>query len=246
MRFQEQRNTWGVAWAHLNLGEAAFDRGDLASAVAQFEAARGLLRALGDSDGAAFTLWNLGRVARLQGDAVQALTLLEESLAQFRGQDNQIGAARALLELGRVARLQGTGDRALRLFRESLVLQYERGGNVWVSECLAAMAGAIGARAPDPAEARAATRLFGAAAAIRDTVGAPVPAVARPDYERDVAAVRSLLDEASWTAAWAEGRSMSVQAAAEYADAMAGEQGIVGGDDVPPGAGRSRPSVGDP
>jgi DNA-binding NarL/FixJ family response regulator len=41
--------------------------------------------------------------------------------------------------------------------------------------------------------------------------------VDRPDYERSVATARYLLDEASWRAAWAEGRVMQPEEAIEYA-----------------------------
>ncbi len=40
---------------------------------------------------------------------------------------------------------------------------------------------------------------------------------ARALYERTLAASRSRLDEAAWTAAWAEGRAMSPEQAVEYA-----------------------------
>ena len=37
------------------------------------------------------------------------------------------------------------------------------------------------------------------------------------DYERTLTAARSQLEEAAWTAAWAEGRAMSPERAIEYA-----------------------------
>lgn len=213
MRFQEQRNTWGTAWAYLNLGEAAFDQGDVATASAEFEKARGLLHVLGDSDGAAFTLWNLGRVARFQGDVMRARMLLEESLAQLRDQGNDIGVARVLLELGRVARLEGSDARAAQLYRESLVLHRELVGQLGASECLAALAGSLGALG----QTVTAIRLFGAAFTIRETLGAPLPRVARPEYDRDVAAVHTHVDDGSWMVRWTEGQAMSLEQAIAYA-----------------------------
>src|SRR5256714_4245014 len=54
-----------------------------------------------------------------------------------------------------------------------------------------------------------AVRLWAAAAALRDSLGAPLPAVYRADYERCVAAARAQMGEQAFAAAWAEGRGMT-------------------------------------
>ena len=62
-----------------------------------------------------------------------------------------------------------------------------------------------------------ASRLFGAAEALREAVGIehmPEEDIWREPY---LAAARSRLDEASWEEAWAEGRVMSMEQAIEYA-----------------------------
>jgi hypothetical protein len=59
--------------------------------------------------------------------------------------------------------------------------------------------------------------LWGAAEALRIDIGAPPSLDARPLYERSLAAARAQLGEAAWEAAFAEGRAMSAEEAAEYA-----------------------------
>jgi DNA-binding NarL/FixJ family response regulator len=55
-----------------------------------------------------------------------------------------------------------------------------------------------------------------AAAPLREAIGVPIPPVSRAEYERDVAAVRAQLDEATFASAWAAGRALSLdQAVAE-------------------------------
>ncbi len=54
-----------------------------------------------------------------------------------------------------------------------------------------------------------AVRLLAAAAALRDSLGAPLPPVSRADYERCVAAARAQLGEQAFALAWAEGQSMT-------------------------------------
>jgi len=58
-----------------------------------------------------------------------------------------------------------------------------------------------------------AARLWGAAAARRDTRGTPLPPVYRADYERSVTAARTQLGEQPFAAAWNEGRTMSPEQA---------------------------------
>jgi DNA-binding CsgD family transcriptional regulator len=56
-------------------------------------------------------------------------------------------------------------------------------------------------------------RLWGAADALREAMGTPIPPVYRADYERSVAAARAQLGEKAFAAAWAEGRSMTPEQA---------------------------------
>ena len=58
-------------------------------------------------------------------------------------------------------------------------------------------------------DAQRAARLFGAAAAVREAIGSPLPPVDRPWYEREVDATREALGEKGYTTAWAEGRAMT-------------------------------------
>jgi hypothetical protein len=58
-----------------------------------------------------------------------------------------------------------------------------------------------------------AARLLGAAAALRETIGAPLPLPERADVEQAVAGARAALGEAEWTAAFAAGRMLSLEQA---------------------------------
>ena len=70
---------------------------------------------------------------------------------------------------------------------------------------------------PHPVAAREGARLWGAAAALREEIGAPLPAHERRHYEEAQASARGRLDEAMWAAAWAEGRAMPLEQAVAYA-----------------------------
>ena len=62
-----------------------------------------------------------------------------------------------------------------------------------------------------------AARLFGAAEALRDRIGTPIPSVEHADYDGAVTLARAQLDSGAFNAAWADGRALSWEQAAAYA-----------------------------
>src|SRR5206468_3788189 len=120
----------------------------------------------------------------------------------FRDLGDQIGIALLLTDLGSVAQARGDIVRAAQLHSESLALSWKIGDKRRVAFCLEGLA--AGARQP----LRAAT-LFGAAEALREEIGAPLPPAERADYERHVAAA-CVGDRAMFAAAWAEGGRMPI------------------------------------
>ncbi len=66
--------------------------------------------------------------------------------------------------------------------------------------------------ASKPAEPAWAAQLW-AAKAVRDAMGAPLPSIERADYERSMATACTRLGEKAFTAAWAEGRTMTPEQA---------------------------------
>jgi hypothetical protein len=59
--------------------------------------------------------------------------------------------------------------------------------------------------------------LLGASEAIRVASRTPLPPYPVSGYERDVTAVRDALSSETFTAAWAEGRAMTIEQAIAYA-----------------------------
>ena len=79
-----------------------------------------------------------------------------------------------------------------------------------------AMLEGLAAVARRQGQAERAGRLFGAARAVREAIGAPIPPVARADYERELAAMCDALGELG-SKACAEGRALSPPEAIAYA-----------------------------
>ena len=86
----------------------------------------------------------------------------------------------------------------------------DRGGIAWCLEKLAE-AGNLQSRL------RPAAIIFGAASALRASVGSAMDAADRPAYERTISKIRTKLGEAAFAAAWEEGRALTVEVAVDYA-----------------------------
>jgi len=70
--------------------------------------------------------------------------------------------------------------------------------------------------AASEAQPERAARLLGAAARLRETIGAPVHPVDRADHDRAVEVSRSALGAADFDRAWASGQAMSLEDVIDY------------------------------
>jgi tetratricopeptide (TPR) repeat protein len=202
-------DTLAIAWSLHNLGRVAFDQRDFDRAAALSEESLILFRELGDKRGIATSLHDVGRIALDQGEYARATAYLEASLALRRDLEDRWGEASSLHNLGYVMLHQDDDMRAMIYFAESLALRREMGDKVGIAECLAGLAGMVGAQG-QPVHA---TRLLGAAQALRDIIGAHKLPSEHLGDEHAMATVRVQLDEASFAAAWAEGQAMTLEQA---------------------------------
>ena len=211
--FKEIDNHLAVAYVLNNLGNVAKDRGDYERAWRLHEEALALFRDLGDKRALSTSLYNLGEVAQYRGDYTRALELQTESLMLKREVGDKRGIALCLNNLGDIARLEGDYAGAASLYQESLPLFRELGDKRNVTFCLEGLAEV----ACTKSDYERAARLFGAAVALREAIGAPLPAAERTDYESSLAAARAGLSGETFAELWEQGREMKPDAAIAYA-----------------------------
>jgi predicted ATPase len=212
--YRELRDDSGVAFALMCLGAQYMEKGDHESAAPFLEEALALSHRIGDKRNIAGTLQNLAEVERQRGNYERAKMLGMESIALAREMEDKWQLAMVVGWVGLLEVWSGDKpDLAEGFLKEGLALDRELGNWAYGAYCLEGFAGLAGARGQG---ARAA-RLWGAAEALRIDIGAPPSLDARPLYERSLAAARAQLGEAAWEAAFAEGRAMSAEEAAEYA-----------------------------
>jgi predicted ATPase/DNA-binding XRE family transcriptional regulator len=198
-----------IAYALLTLGEALVMQEDVEGAARLLEESLSLYRELGEPNGIGWTLNHQGHVAQIQGEYERATRLHEESLPFFHESAQWGGIPWAHQGLGETALAQGNAVLATTHLAEALALFHEVGDREGASWCLAGLAGVA---ALDEEPERAAW-LWGAAEALRQSIGAREAPAARATHERLKAHVRKQLAEAEFNAKWAEGQAASVEQA---------------------------------
>ncbi len=195
---------WGTAQAVSNMAHLAHRQGHFDEAIALYEESALLRRELGDRLGEAGTLTNLGRIADRLGETQKAIALHEQSLAVTRPLGDRRGTAAALANLGLAYLRQGELDLAFAACRESLELRHHIGDREGIAISLEHLAEVAVAKR----QTERAVRLWAAAAALRDAIGAPLAPSERDSYHVIVSAARSSLTPDRMALIWETGRSL--------------------------------------
>jgi tetratricopeptide (TPR) repeat protein len=170
-----------------------------------------IFQGLGDRTGVAWSLNYQGDVARDRGDTAAARKLYEQGLGIFRELGDRWGIAGTLADLGSLAREQGNYSAARSLYAESMKLFQEldhKRGIARLLECSACSAAA-------QHEAERSLRLAGAAAALRQNIGAPLTPAEQAKLEASLQAAREALTDTVGTKVWLEGWALPVEKAIE-------------------------------
>jgi predicted ATPase/DNA-binding SARP family transcriptional activator len=215
---QQLQDRRGITVALNNLGLVARNLADYARATELLQQSVDQCQELEDRAGVAYALTSLGEVARCQGNYPQAAAYYEQGIVLWRELGNNEGLATALHNLGHVALYQQNYQQAGSRFRESLARFQELGSKRCIALCLAGLAGL----ASTTGQPERAVRLFGAAQALLEGIGAELEPADRAGYERTRAAAYVQLDETAVDAAYAEGCAMTLEQA--VGDALATEE----------------------
>jgi tetratricopeptide (TPR) repeat protein len=211
--YKELGDEGNAAFALLCVGVQHLEQSEHEHAKPFFEEALTISRELGDKRNIGYALHNLAEVARHTGYYEQARALGMEAVSVSREMDDKWSEARDFVWLGILTAYKGDDyEEAAGFLEEGFALIREVGDWEFVAhalDCFAVIAGAKG-------QGERAARLWGAAEALRKSIGAALHPTDRPDYDRSVTAARAQLGEAEWEAAFAEGMAMSAEEAADY------------------------------
>src|SRR5262249_54365576 len=154
------------------LGQVALQDGDETNAEALLEKSLAIYREVSVHQGFIGTTYgHLGQVALLQGDEPRARALFEASLEIHRATGSRQGTAISLEKLASAAAVREDTETARALYEEGLLLALELDNPLTIASCLEGLAAIL----PVQGQAAWAVRLWGAAEAVREAIGAPLP-----------------------------------------------------------------------
>jgi predicted ATPase/DNA-binding CsgD family transcriptional regulator len=219
-----RQDRWGVSlrleWLQLCLAQAALAEGDLEAARHQVEASSAVVRQGGLPWIVAFLELLNGQIALEEGDLAAAGPAFDAAMAVA----DQLGTPWLLVTTqncaGRLARAGGNLPAAEDLHHRALALVLEYGFRGLATETLEALGG-LAIAGQSHAEA---ARLFGAAQALRDTIGQVRWPRDQLSYDTDVAELRANLGHEAFGQALKEGAALSLEEAAAYASRARGER----------------------
>ncbi len=204
---------WGLGMAYQSMARIASSRGDLSEKQRYFGKLKELTRETPLSFQAGMSFLGMGMDESIHGNYGAAKQIFEDGLNIFRRFRNKNFQTVLTSELGHVARHTGDMQEARRIYRETIKAWRDSGNRAAIAhqlECFAFIA-------IEEEEPQRAIRLFGAAEALRERVHSPMTDYERVEYDRELAQLRSSLDETEFNALWAEGRALTMEQAIEFA-----------------------------
>ena len=166
-----------------------------------------------DPDAAVRTEGILARLALFRGDLQEARKHADLMLGLHRAMGDQLSVTGHQTSMAHVARQIGNYQEALALYRETLPdwqKMGHRGAVAHQLECFAFIA-----KAQEQGER--AVKLMSAAEALREASSSQRTPQERIEYDRELAGARAAFDEKTFDWLWAEGQSMNMEQAIDFA-----------------------------
>ncbi|MCI0352087.1 MAG: tetratricopeptide repeat protein, partial [Acidobacteriales bacterium] len=204
---RELGNQLQAAWALAFQGYTMQREPEAAMPIA--EASLAMFREMNHLSGIAQALNIIGELARISGDDEYAKRAYEECLAVCQQTREALRTCYNYVNLAYIAQHEGNHQRALDLVRQAIQLSRDRKDARDIASFLVTFAGSIAALG----QLQRAARLIGASEAGLERMGAFHQPSDQPEIDRIVAEVRAQFDDATFQAAWAEGRGMTLEQA---------------------------------
>jgi predicted ATPase/DNA-binding CsgD family transcriptional regulator len=196
-------------WSNLYLGEVDFFEGKDEEARERLEFVVSVYKSLEIRTQVAEAQGFLGLLSLRQGNIQEAHAQLSESLSTRKEVGDEQGIAWAEIWLARVEHARQNPERARHLLQEGLTRALKASSRLYTAMGLEE----LGKVVAEHGELTWAAQLFGAAAALREAMDAPVPLIERPEHEKQLAMVHAALGEVRWSTAWMQGCSMTPEQA---------------------------------
>jgi predicted ATPase len=211
--WEELGDAAGTARSLLSMGTVAAEQGDQERAIALSERASELYGESGDKRGHALAISNLGGIALERGEYARAAALSELAYGLFETLEDSEGMAFALVNQGFAALSERQHDRAVEFLREALRRLAELEFRDVIGYCFEGLAAVLALTGRE----EEASKLLGAAEALRESLGVGLAPAEQATHDQTVAAVQGALGEERFSAAWRQGRELALDEAIAYA-----------------------------
>lgn len=198
-----------LGWTLSGQAELNALRGELATARTLTENSLKIFHDVGEQRGIASCLSAMGMYHARNNEPAAAAVNYDEALQIFRRLCDQAGVASVLDVSGVLALRQGELAAARQRLTECLRINRAIGNRRWTARSLETFA----VLAIAEGDAKRAARLYGAAAVIRETIGAPLPPEELAEHKEHLTEIRRQLGDQAFAAALAEGRALTTEQA---------------------------------
>jgi predicted ATPase len=208
----EINDQWGLGLAYTNMARMALARGDLVESQKFITMLKTWMKDAPMSYQTGVALLSIGSEERWIHPE-NAREYYEEALKVFRHLRHKSFENVLLAELGHVARMTGNITQAKDLYKQTLTRFQDQGHRPAIAhqlECFAFIA-------IREEELERAAKLFGAAEALRERINAQMQELESIEYNNWVIRIRSLLSEAEINSLWAQGRTLTMEQAIQFA-----------------------------
>jgi len=211
--YKKLNDSSGIALVLNAMGIVALERGDLLRAKQFLNESLALRRQIGDPWKIAHTLQNFTPLAFQEKDYLKLKRLSEETIALFERAGDQRGVARTLTDLADYERTDGNFTRAVELLQQSLQQLILFKDKLSIAGVLTNLADLFSKQG----RVERAVRIYGAAEALRESIGIRLQPYDIKNREQDIKFVGDTLRETEFTKGWAEGRAMTMDQAIAFA-----------------------------
>jgi len=172
-----------------------------------------LLKEHSNRFGYGMVLFSIGMGARFQGRFAEAREKFVILLPIFAAMGDYHRTNMIHSETAHMERLEGHYEKATQMYRTTILEWKRLGHRAAVANQLECFAFIAKIRE----QPERAAKLFGAAEMIREVIKIPMNGMEQVEYDREVGELRAGMNEDDFKKLWAEGRSMSLEQAVEYA-----------------------------
>jgi tetratricopeptide (TPR) repeat protein len=186
---------------------------DFGKADALLEKASGLFKEHGSRWSYAISVYGFGSLLRLQGRFQKAREKYKITMETMQAMGSTRNVVMIKSDLAHILRQEGNYPEAISSYRETIREWQRLGHRAAVAhqmECLAFIA-------KSQEQVEKATKLLGAAEALRQKIEMDMAPYEREEYEREVADLKANMDGKEFASLWGEGRSMTMDEAIKMA-----------------------------